>query len=68
VKVSIEINIVCDMCSAILVAASSVGEARCEGKRDKTVFTLNKKDLCPECYERYRRNINDAVKGAGDGY
>jgi hypothetical protein len=64
---SIEINIVCDWCSAILIAASSVGKARREGKRDKSVVSFNKKDFCPDCYERYRREIQNAVKGGDRG-
>lgn len=57
---SIEINIVCDGCSAILVAASSVSEARREAKRHKTAFRLNRKDLCPECYAH---ELRETVKG-----
>lgn len=60
---SVEITIVCDGCSAIVVAASSVGEARREGKRDGVLFSVNKKDFCAKCHERYRREIERPVKG-----
>lgn len=53
----VEHTIYCDGCSAILVSASSVTKARREGRRDKLVFSVNKKDLCSECAQRYRREI-----------
>lgn len=57
----IEISIVCDSCSSILVAASNVGKARREGRRNKSVVSFNKKDLCPKCYKQYRKGIEQAL-------
>lgn len=47
-----EVTIVCDDCSAIIVAARTATEARKEGVRDKLMVRKNKKDICRFCNDR----------------
>jgi hypothetical protein len=52
---SVEVTIVCDECSAIIVAASTAGEARREGLRDGAMVRRGTKDICMECVRRQER-------------
>lgn len=49
---SVEVTIVCDECSAIIVAAATAGEARREGKRDRCMIQRKGKDICIICARR----------------
>lgn len=47
-----EVTIVCDRCSAIIVAADTAKEARAEGIRDKAMVRRKGEDICAQCNER----------------
>lgn len=55
---AVEHTIYCDGCSSILVAASSVGKARKEGRESGLVHRIGDKDYCTECYERMTKRAD----------
>ena len=50
-----EVTIVCDRCSAIIVAANTATQARKEGIRDGVMVRRKGEDICKQCEEREKR-------------
>lgn len=55
----VEYTIYCDDCSMILVSASSVAQARSEGRTTGLLHRVDKRDLCSKCYQRH---IDDVAR------
>lgn len=50
-----EVTIVCDECSAVIVAAKTATQARKEGIRDGVMVRRKGEDICRQCNDRRKR-------------